>query len=125
MLTEGAIAHQPFSSHLQRTDHQTATFLHTCHQPIFLYRLSGVLQGTAATEEEELYEVYGLSCVSIPTCRPRVRVDHPPIMYMLRGEADNHLCWTVLQAVQQRQPVLIGTSSVEESNAVLSSLKSW
>ena len=34
------------------------------------------------TEEEELYEVYRLTCVAIPTCRPRIRIDEPPFMYL-------------------------------------------
>ena len=33
------------------------------------------------SEEEELYEVYGLPVTEVPTHRPRIRTDHPPIVY--------------------------------------------
>jgi hypothetical protein len=36
-----------------------------------------VLQGTAATEEEEFSEVYGLSVVRVPPHKPSIRIDHP------------------------------------------------
>ena len=38
-------------------------------------------QGTAVSEEEELYEVYGLPVTEVPTHRPRIRIDHPPIVF--------------------------------------------
>lgn len=75
------------------------------------------------TEQEELYEVYGLQCISIPTARPRIRVDAPPAMYLTRSEADDVISEEVQIARAAQQPVLIGTSSVEESNAVLRALK--
>ena len=77
------------------------------------------------TEEEELYEVYRLTCVAIPTCKPRIRIDHPTLMFLRRHCTDDDLCWTVDRAVEQQRPVLIGTSSVEESNAVMASLRYW
>ena len=38
-------------------------------------------QGTAASEDEELFEVYGLTVAVVPTHKPRIRTDHAPIVY--------------------------------------------
>lgn len=77
------------------------------------------------TEEEELFEVYRLTCVSIPTCRPRIRQDWPATAFFRRPQADDAMAWAVQQAHAAQQPVLIGTSSVEESHAVLDRLTYW
>ena len=70
--------------------------------------------------------MYRLRCVEIPTCRPRIRRDHKPVTYLRRRQADLHLCSTVQEAVCWRnQPVLIGTSTVQESFAVLAELQLW
>ncbi|KAK9789034.1 hypothetical protein WJX73_001031 [Symbiochloris irregularis] len=87
-------------------------------------RLAG-MTGTASTESEELYEVYGLATVSIPTNQPCVRVDRMPTSFLYRPAADRYLCDAVATANDAAQPVLIGTGSVNESNKLLSALHHW
>lgn len=53
------------------------------------------IQGTAATEEEEFFETYGLSVVQVPPHRPSRRRDHPARVYYSREEKYQHLFLTV------------------------------
>eukprot|EP00887_Chlorella_sp_A99_P000634 scaffold5.g634.t1 len=93
-------------------------------------RLAG-MTGTASTEQEELAEAYGLSILRVPPHRPSARVDRPLECYYFqqagllrlaavefRGKL-RRLSKLVSNALQRRQPVLIGTSSVEESEELL------
>ena len=80
-------------------------------------KLAG-MTGTAATEAEELFKVYKLEVTQIPTNRPMIREDLKDLIYRTeRGKWD-----AVIAEVRERnvrgQPVLIGTTSVEKSQAL-------
>ena len=77
-----------------------------------------VVQGTAATEAAEFFDVYNLNVVEVPSRLPDQRVDHSCRMYVDRWAKLISLYQIVLEAHAQDRPVLIGTSSVEESEQV-------
>lgn len=80
-------------------------------------RLSG-MTGTASTEAEEFADAYGLRVVRVPPHRPSKRIDHSPEVFVSRVGWEQRLRELVAAAVAGERPVLLGTSSVEESEAV-------
>lgn len=77
-------------------------------------KLSG-MTGTAATDAEEFYDTYHMKVVKIPTNNPIARIDLPDIMYPTE-RAKYQAAVQVIEAVhKQRQPILVGTASVENS----------
>ena len=76
------------------------------------------LQGTASTEAEELYDVYNLNVVTVPSRLPNQRIDHEARLYPDREAKYISLYCTVLTAYFDNRPVLIGTSSVTESEEI-------
>jgi preprotein translocase subunit SecA len=79
--------------------------------------LSG-MTGTAKTDEKELLQVYGMDVVQIPTNRPIIRMDMPDRVY--RTKHDKYMAMTKeLKARHEKgQPVLIGTTSILQSETV-------
>ena len=103
---------------------ETRTFATITIQNYFrMYTKLAGMTGTAATEAEELFKVYKLEVTQIPTHRPMVRADHADLVYKTeQGKWD-----AVVAEVQERnakgQPVLIGTTSVEKSEALSQELR--
>ncbi len=79
------------------------------------YRLLAGMTGTAREVAEELYFVYGLKVVSIPTARPLRRVHLPDIILPSHGEKWNVIVSRVRDLHKEGRPVLIGTRSVADS----------
>lgn len=80
-------------------------------------KLSG-MTGTAMTEEAEFADIYGLSCVEIPTNKPVARVDEHDEVYRTEKEKYKAIIDTILDCRRRGQPVLVGTTSVEKSEVV-------
>lgn len=85
-------------------------------------KLAG-MTGTAKTEEQEFIKIYGLDVVQIPTNKPVIRTDLPDSIYKTkRGKYK-----AVVREVQRRhalgQPMLIGTTSIEQSEQLSHMLK--
>ncbi len=80
-----------------------------------LYKKIGGMTGTAKTEEDELYKVYGLNVVVIPTNRPMIRNDQPDLVYRNEEAKWRAVAAQIAQIYASGQPVLIGTTSVEQS----------
>ena len=85
-------------------------------------KLSG-MTGTASTEADEFSEIYGLNIVSIPTNKPRARKDLPDIVYKTVNGKYNAVIEQVAECHAKGQPVLVGTVSVEKSEALSKLLK--
>ncbi|GIL60073.1 hypothetical protein Vafri_14736 [Volvox africanus] len=83
--------------------------------------LSG-MTGTAQPAAAELFELYGIKVVPVPTNRPSRRVDHPPRLFYDKAVKMHCLAAEVMQAAEAQRPVLIGTTSVQESELVLNYL---
>ena len=77
-------------------------------------KLSG-MTGTAMTEAEEFYEIYKLDVVEVPTNRPMVRKDLNDKIFRTEKEKYNAIIKEIISANEKRQPVLIGTTSIEKS----------
>lgn len=83
------------------------------------------LTGTAHSERPEFASQYGLDVSVIPPHRPVQRKDELDAVYATAAERDKAVVDEVLYAQKKKQPVLIGTSSVEASEALFESLRSF
>ncbi len=80
-------------------------------------KLSG-MTGTAETEASEFNEIYGLDVVVIPTNRPIRRVDINDQIYKTKREKYNALIDEIKAAHNRKQPVLVGTATVDTSEVI-------
>ncbi len=85
-------------------------------------KLSG-MTGTAMTEAEEFYEIYKLDVVEVPTNRPMVRKDFNDKIFRTEKEKYNAIIKEIVSANEKKQPVLIGTTSIEKSERISKILK--
>ncbi len=94
----------------------TQTFATVTLQNYFrMYNKLAGMTGTAVTEAGELWEIYKLDVMEIPTNRPLVRDDRNDLIYKTKREKYNAIIEEVSQLSHQGRPVLIGTTSVEIS----------
>jgi len=80
-------------------------------------KLSG-MTGTADTEAYEFQEIYGLETVVIPPNRPTVRKDELDLIYKTTKEKYDAVIADIRECHQRGQPVLVGTTSIENSELV-------
>lgn len=80
-------------------------------------RLSG-MTGTAKTQEKEIREVYGMEVVQIPTNRPRQRIDQPDLIFSTQEAKYKYVAAEVKKRHEKGQPILIGTTSILQSETV-------
>lgn len=83
-----------------------------------LYNKLGGMTGTAATEADEFREIYGLGVVEIPTNRPVARVDEDDQVYRTAREKFEGVVREIKEAHATGQPILVGTTSIEKSEAL-------
>lgn len=81
------------------------------------------MTGTAKTEEKEFLQVYGMQVLPIPTNRPKIRKDLPDRMYSKKEEKYEAMIQKVKDCHSTGQPVLIGTTSILQSEKVADYLK--
>lgn len=94
----------------------TQTFATITLQNYFrMYNKLAGMTGTAVTEAGELWEIYKLDVVEIPTNRPIARDDRNDLIYKTKREKYNAIIEEVSELSQKGRPVLIGTTSVEIS----------
>lgn len=80
-------------------------------------KLSG-MTGTADTEAYEFQQIYRLEVVVIPTNKPMVRKDEPDLVYLTQKDKYEAIIQDVRNCVETKQPVLVGTASIEASELV-------
>ena len=80
-----------------------------------MYHKLGGMTGTAETEAGEFWTIYKLDVVSIPTNKPIQRDDHEDKVYRTVREKYNAVAEEIQELVNQGRPVLVGTTSVENS----------
>ena len=83
-----------------------------------LYKKLSGMTGTADTEATEFHNIYELDVVVIPTNKPIARVDQEDLIYKTEREKFRALCEEIEVSHKRGQPVLVGTTSVEKSDAV-------
>ncbi|GAB7256817.1 preprotein translocase subunit SecA [Polaribacter sp. OB-PA-B3] len=94
----------------------TQTFATVTLQNYFrMYRKLSGMTGTAITEAGELWEIYKLDVVEIPTNRPIQRDDKEDLVYKTAREKYNAVIEDIVKLVAEKRPVLVGTTSVEIS----------
>lgn len=86
------------------------------------HKLAG-MTGTAETEAAELWNIYKLDVVVIPTNKPVIRIDKEDIVYKTKREKYNAVIDEISEMNRQGRPVLVGTTSVEISELLSRMLK--
>jgi preprotein translocase subunit SecA len=94
----------------------------TLQNLISLYPQICGMTGTAATQAEEFDSIYGLEVEVIPPNRPNIRVDLPDRIFATRQEKEQAVAAEVRRIHETSQPVLVGTSSVQESERLSAQL---
>ena len=85
-------------------------------------KLSG-MTGTADTEAYEFHQIYHLEVVAIPTNMPLIRKNNIDKVYLTKKEKFNAVIEEIKDCVIRRQPVLVGTASIETSEYLSGLLK--
>ncbi|HEY7538701.1 MAG TPA: preprotein translocase subunit SecA, partial [Methylomirabilota bacterium] len=85
-------------------------------------KLAG-MTGTAETEAEEFAKIYKLDVTVVPTNRTLGRVNFPDVVYKTEREKFNAVVDDIIERHGKGQPVLVGTVSIEKSEALSSVLK--
>ena len=102
----------------------TQTFATITLQNYFrMYRKLSGMTGTAITEAGELWEIYKLDVVEIPTNKPIQRNDEEDLIYKTAREKYHAVIEDIVKLVAQKRPVLVGTTSVEISELLGRMLK--
>ena len=83
-----------------------------------MYAKLGGMTGTADTEAYEFQEIYGLETVVIPPNRPTVRKDENDLVYKTAREKFNAVIEDIRDCHTRGQPVLVGTTSIENSELI-------
>jgi preprotein translocase subunit SecA len=102
----------------------TQTFATITLQNYFrMYEKLAGMTGTAETEAGELWNIYKLDVVVIPTNKPIVRDDREDLVYKTKREKYNAVADEIVALVNSNRPVLVGTTSVEISELLSRMLK--
>jgi preprotein translocase subunit SecA len=80
-----------------------------------LYDKLAGMTGTADTEAFEFQSIYSLETIVIPTNKPMVRIDGGDLVYLTEVEKYQAIIKDIQERLERRQPVLIGTVSIENS----------
>ena len=85
-------------------------------------KLAG-MTGTAKTEEDEFLKIYGLPVIVIPTNKEIARVDFPDVIYKTKKAKYKAVIEAIKEANAKGQPVLVGTTSIAQSEELSIVLK--
>jgi preprotein translocase subunit SecA len=85
-------------------------------------KLAG-MTGTAMTEQEEFYKIYGLEVMAVPTHMPMVRDDSADLVFRDEEAKFNAVIEEIAEQQEKGRPILVGTTSVEKSELLGKALK--
>jgi preprotein translocase subunit SecA len=88
-----------------------------------MYEKLAGMTGTAATEADELFDIYKLEVVEIPTNLPVARLDEDDEVYRTQTEKYAAILGEIERANKRLQPVLVGTASIEKSEVLADYLR--
>ena len=98
---------------------ESQTYASITYQNYFrMYSKLAGMTGTAETEEEEFRKIYNLDVVVIPTNKPIQRKDQDDLIYKTMGEKYKAVMKDLVARHATKQPILVGTTSVEKSALV-------
>ena len=103
---------------------ESQTLASTTFQNYFrLYNKLSGMTGTADTEAFEFRQIYGLDVVVIPTNKPMARKDHNDLVFLTIEEKFAAIVTDIKDCMASGRPVLVGTATIESSEAVSALLK--
>ncbi|MFC5653066.1 preprotein translocase subunit SecA [Paenibacillus solisilvae] len=88
-----------------------------------MYRKLAGMTGTAKTEEEEFKKIYGLDVIQVPTNRLNIRNDIADVVYKTESGKFKAVVEEIVSRHKNKQPVLVGTVSIENSERLSEMLK--
>jgi preprotein translocase, SecA subunit len=88
-----------------------------------MYQKLAGMTGTAKTEEEEFKKIYGMDVVVIPTNKPMIRKDLPDVVFKTQEAKYRAVVEEIVRRHKKGQPVLVGTTSIENSERLSEMLK--
>ena len=88
-----------------------------------LYEKLAGMTGTADTEAFEFQQIYGLEVVVVPTNKQMIRDDRGDLIYLTQKEKYDAIVEDIESCVERKQPVLVGTTSIETSEYLAKLLK--
>ena len=97
-----------------REENQTVASI-TFQNYFRIYKKLSGMTGTADTEAPEFLQIYGLEVVVIPTHKAMVRKDMPDFVYLTQSDKFKAIIEDIRDCVERKQPVLVGTTSIETS----------
>ena len=106
---------------IQRENRTIATI--TFQNYFRMYKKLSGMTGTALSEEDEFREIYDLDVVVVPTNKPMIRKDHNDRIYRTCSGRDRAVIEQIKECHAKGQPVLVGTVSIEKSEAFSKKLK--
>src|SRR5258706_553800 len=109
-------------THYEREENQTLASI-TFQNYFRMYEKLAGMTGTAATEADELFDIYKLEVVEIPTNVAVARLDEDDEVYRTQKEKYAAILAEVERANARLQPVLVGTASIEKSEVLAEYLK--
>ncbi|MBZ5527259.1 MAG: preprotein translocase subunit SecA [Acidobacteriia bacterium] len=128
--------HQAIEAHEGvKIERETQTLATVTFQNYFrMYKKLSGMTGTASTEAAEFAKIYNLDVVMVPTNRNLIRIEHPDIVYRTEREKfvavvngilqeDESYAHGIRQYHERGQPVLVGSISIEKSEAIAELLK--
>ena len=106
---------------IQRENRTIATI--TFQNYFRMYKKLSGMTGTALSEEAEFREIYDLDVVVVPTNKPMIRKDYNDRVYRSSAGRDRAVIAQIKECYAKGQPVLVGTVSIEKSEAFSKKLK--
>lgn len=107
-----------------KVERESKTLATITYQNYFrMYKKLSGMTGTAQTEEAEFRHTYGLDVIVIPTNMPVRREDNPDLIYRTVQAKYKAVVQEIKESYARRQPVLVGTTSIEKSEYLSALLK--
>lgn len=106
---------------IQRESQTLATI--TFQNYFRMYEKLAGMTGTAKTEENEFLKIYKLPVIVVPTNKPVQRIDYPDVIYKTKKAKMKAVINTIKECHAKGQPVLVGTTSIVQSEEVSAQLK--
>ena len=106
---------------IQRESQTLATI--TFQNYFRMYEKLAGMTGTAKTEENEFIKIYKLPVIVVPTNKPVIRTDEPDLIYKTKRAKYNAVARAVDELHATGRPILIGTTSITQSEELSSLLK--
>lgn len=114
-LSDGLHQALEAKEHVSVTEENRTTAQITIQHYFRLYRHVCGMTGTAATSRDEFLKTYRMDVVSIPPNRPKIRIDEADVLFLTSPEKYSAIATATETAHSTGQPVLIGTTSIEQS----------